>query len=208
MTYDDITSTLTASEGKVIKRKSDGIIYGESVMLGKTWYINGKKLDTPHDEVPDDFEEVDEEVGKQEYVDPDFSDPDYRETEEQKAQKLVFVKSDKIRAIEDYDKSDAVNSFSIGGIQMWLTFEDRTRIRSSIDAYKNEGKTSMTKWFGGKEFTFDLDTWQAMLDKLSVYASEALNVTEQHKVEVNALSTIEEMEAYDITKDYPDKLVF
>lgn len=33
------------------------------------------------------------------------------------------------------------------------------------------------------------------------------NVTAIHKKEVNSLSTIEEINSYDITKDYPDKLV-
>lgn len=110
--------------------------------------------------------------------------------------------------IDDYDQSDSVNSFVIGGVSMWLTFDERTRIRSSIDAYRNGGKETMTKWFGGKEFTFDLDTWQIMLDKLSIYASESLNVTEAHKAEVEAMDNIEEVNAFDVKEGYPEKLTF
>ncbi|MCI7207966.1 MAG: hypothetical protein MSA15_18450, partial [Clostridium sp.] len=75
------------------------------------------------------------------------------------------------------DTSTSVNSFTLGRTEMWLSFDERARIRQSIDAYRNEGRTEMTKWFNGKAFTFTLDTWQTMLDKLSVYASETLNVT-------------------------------
>jgi hypothetical protein len=45
-----------------------------------------------------------------------------------------------------------------------------------------------------------------MLNALEVYAAEALNVTESHKAAVNALTTIEEIEQYDITTGYPEKL--
>lgn len=50
---------LIAEEGKVFKRKSDGFIYGEEIYLGYTYYIGGKKLDEPHLEVVEDFEEID-----------------------------------------------------------------------------------------------------------------------------------------------------
>ena len=121
---------------------------------------------------------------------------------------LDEVKAEKISEIEAYDASDAVNSFALGGTEMWLSFEERARIRQSIDAYRNEGKTEMTKWFGGKAFMFPVDTWQTMLDKLSVYASEALNVTERHKAEVMELTSIEAVEGYDYKTGYPEKLSF
>ena len=47
-----------------------------------------------------------------------------------------------------------------------------------------------------------------MLDKLSVYASEALNVTERHKAEVKELTSIEAVERYDYKTGYPEKLSF
>lgn len=121
---------------------------------------------------------------------------------------LEQCKADKLEEIDDYDVSDSVNSFTLGGTPMWLSFDERARIRQSIDAYRNVGKTSMTKWFDGKKFTFPLDAWQTMLDQLSVYASEALNVTEAHKAAVMALTSIDDVEAYDYKPGYPDKLVF
>jgi hypothetical protein len=47
-----------------------------------------------------------------------------------------------------------------------------------------------------------------MLVLLEVYAAEALNTTERHKIAINALETIEEIEAYDYTTGYPTKLAF
>lgn len=121
---------------------------------------------------------------------------------------LSQAKDAKTREIEAYDTSTSVNSFTLGGTEIWLSFDERARIRQSIDAYRNEGRTEMTKWFGGKAFTFTLDTWLTMLDKLSVYASEALNVTEWHKAEVRALTSIEAVEEYDYKAGYPEKLSF
>ncbi|MBK5720158.1 hypothetical protein JGH11_04655 [Dysgonomonas sp. Marseille-P4677] len=46
-------------EGKGWRRKSDGYIYIGSVYLGKLFFINGKRLDEPIDEKPEDFELVD-----------------------------------------------------------------------------------------------------------------------------------------------------
>lgn len=51
--------TIKASEGKVFRRKSDGLIMGEEVTLGYTWYIGGKKLDEPLWELPEHYEEID-----------------------------------------------------------------------------------------------------------------------------------------------------
>ena len=52
--------TIVASEGKIFRRKSDGVIFDKEITLGYTYYINDEKLDTPHLEVPEDFEEIDE----------------------------------------------------------------------------------------------------------------------------------------------------
>ena len=53
------TYKITADDGKVLRRKSDGQMFGNEMVLGKTWYLNGEKLKEPHFEVPEDYEEVD-----------------------------------------------------------------------------------------------------------------------------------------------------
>ena len=52
---------ITAEEGKIFRRKSDGFTgYGNEINLGYTYYLNGEKLVEPHLEVPEDFDEVEE----------------------------------------------------------------------------------------------------------------------------------------------------
>lgn len=121
---------------------------------------------------------------------------------------LENARNEMLHRVEDYDKSPEVNSFLIGGQSMWLDFDERSRIKTSLDAYKASGATQMSKWFDGHEFTFTIEQWEQMLVALEIYASEALNVTEAHKAAINALSTAEEIEAYDYTTGYPTKLNF
>ena len=66
----DIT-VLIADEGKVLKRKNTEDIYGEEISLGFSHYIGGVKLETPHKDIPEDFEEIDapvEETEEQEEI--------------------------------------------------------------------------------------------------------------------------------------------
>ena len=123
-------------------------------------------------------------------------------------QLLEQAKQRKIAELEAYDASDAVNSFTLDGQMMWLTRDERTQIDESINAYEATGATSMTKYFGGVPYTFTLALWKQMLNALIVYASEALNVTETHKTAINAMTTVEDVEAYDFAIGYPTKPVF
>jgi hypothetical protein len=123
-------------------------------------------------------------------------------------QLLEQAKQDKVFEIERYNESPAVNSFTISGQQMWLTVEERQQIATQISANEAAGREAMTRWFGGLPFEFPLATWKQMLVALEVYADDAINVTESHKAAVAQLETIEEVEAYDITADYPAKPMF
>lgn len=50
---------IIADDGKVFHRIADGTIYGREIYLGYSYYINGVKLDEPHLDTPEDFEEID-----------------------------------------------------------------------------------------------------------------------------------------------------
>ena len=123
-------------------------------------------------------------------------------------QLLERAKATKIAELEVYDQSDAVDSFTINGQSMWLTVEERQQIATQISANEAVGRDNMTRWFGGHSFTFPLATWKQMLVALEVYAGDAINVTEAHKAAIEALATIEDVEAYDFTANYPTKLSF
>jgi hypothetical protein len=118
------------------------------------------------------------------------------------------AKREKIEEIEIYDQSEAVNSFTIGNLSMWLTVDERQQIATQINANESIGRQTMTKWFQGNEFTFPVSTWRQMLIALEVYAGDALNVTEAHKAAVNALDNVEDVDGYNYATGYPEKLHF
>lgn len=51
---------IIADERKVFRRIGTDEIFGKEIYLGYSYYINGVKLDEPHLDVPEDFEEIDE----------------------------------------------------------------------------------------------------------------------------------------------------
>lgn len=133
---------------------------------------------------------------------------EWHEQEPTEEELLARAKQSKIAEIEAYDSSDNVNSFTIGGQTMWLTVTERQQIATQISASEAIGRETMTRWFGGQSFTFPLSVWKQMLVALEVYAGDALNVTEGHKAAVEKIETIEEIEKYDYTTGYPEKLTF
>ena len=132
----------------------------------------------------------------------------YEEPEPTEEELLEQARMMKLQELEDYDNSEAVNSFVLGGQTMWLTVDERQQLATQINASEAIGRESMTRWFGGVSFTFPLAIWKQMLVAVEVYAGDALNVTEAHKAAINALGTKEEIEAYDFTVGYPEHLVF
>ena len=52
-------NTIIASEGKWLKRKSDGKLFGKRVTLGYTYYLGGKRLEEPLLELPEHYEDAD-----------------------------------------------------------------------------------------------------------------------------------------------------
>lgn len=53
-----VDGVLTASEGKVLRRKESGEIFGKVIHLGYSHYIGGVLQDPPHLDTAEDFEEV------------------------------------------------------------------------------------------------------------------------------------------------------
>lgn len=148
-------------------------------------------------------------IGDTRYVSPSeelILQAGYHKVDEPQADPLELARGNKLMAIEDYDQSNNVNEFYLGGMPMWLDAPTRQQLRISIEAYQATGAENVTKWFGGQEFTFPTSAWLQMLNALEVYAAEALNVTEAHKAAVMAMDNVEDIEAYDITQGYPEKL--
>lgn len=119
---------------------------------------------------------------------------------------LAIAKEKLLSEIATYDTSSAVNSFTLDGETLWLDKATRVGLMNSTNIERAEGRETTTLWFGGKSYTLPCDTAIRMLSALELYALECYNVTAQHKADVQALQTKEEVEAYDYTVGYPAKL--
>ena len=120
---------------------------------------------------------------------------------------LVLAKKAKIAEIVAYDTSDKVNGFVLNGLLVWLNKATRVGLMNSTTIERDLGQETTELWLGEHNLIIKCDLAIQLLQQLEVYALKCFNVTATHKKEVNSLSTIEEINSYDITKDYPDKLV-
>lgn len=113
-----------------------------------------------------------------------------------------------ISKINEYDKSRQVNDVIINGMHTWFDKATRVGLRNSTNVLKKLGKETTSLWVNNKEITIKCDQLTDMLDKLEVYALNCFDTTSKHKRNVYQLSTIEEIENYDYTSGYPEKLTF
>ena len=51
---------ILADEGKVLRRISDGQLFGNEIYLGYTYYLSGEELPEPLLELPEHYEEIDD----------------------------------------------------------------------------------------------------------------------------------------------------
>lgn len=110
--------------------------------------------------------------------------------------------------ITPYDSSSSINSFSIKDEQYWLDKETRAGLMLRFTAEKSSGKTETSLWAGSVCIPLSLDDAFKMLYTLEMYASTCYDVTAKHKANVLALTSINEVLAYDYKDGYPDHLIF
>ena len=171
--------TIQAEQGKELMRIADKMRFGSELTLGYTYYIGGEKLDSPKWEMPEDYTEV---------------------------ESIESIKARVIQKIVDYDESENVNSFLINGQKEWLHNAKRVSLMNSTTIRKNIGKSHTSLWLKGQQYIIECDKMIHLLELLENYALECYNVTEMHKVEVESMYDAEELEAYDLAKDYPEPL--
>lgn len=125
-----------------------------------------------------------------------------------RAKVLSMAKERVLLAIDAYDTSSAVNSFFYGDWEYWLDRETRVAVRSTAQLMKDDGHQTMTLWLGDVSVTLALEEVLQMLAVLEMYALECYNTTARHKANVNALTDIRAVRAYDYKADYPEKIHF
>ena len=115
---------------------------------------------------------------------------------------------EKLCEIDFYDTSDEVNGFYLNGNLVWLDRDTRASLRNTIESSIILGRENLNIWFNDMYVTLPVATAKNLLAALELYATDCYNVTAQHKVAVKELTTIEEVDNYDITSGYPEKLNF
>lgn len=112
----------------------------------------------------------------------------------------------KIQEITIYDTSVNVNSFKLNGMDVWLDKDTRVGLMNSTQIEKAAGHETTTLWLGTINLTINCDLAIGLLSQLELYALACYNKTAEHKANVLALETKEEVESYDYTTGYPEKL--
>lgn len=130
----------------------------------------------------------------------------YVETEDSPEELLQEAIESKKREIEAYDSSEAVNSFKLNGVSVWINREDRIGTRRAIELDVENGKTESEIWLNGFRLVVNCRLAMKLLDMVGHYAYDAYNVTQMHLHEVQQLESVKEVEKYDYRKGYPEKL--
>ena len=119
---------------------------------------------------------------------------------------IAELKELKNHAITKYHTSSNVNVFSLNGVDVWLDRDTRVSLMNSTTIAKNMGQENTTLWLGTVKITVKCDQAIQLLSALEMYALSCFNKTAEHRNNVEALSTINEIVSYDYTVGYPEKL--
>ena len=136
---------------------------------------------------------------------------EYNPQEEAKVIKLTpsleDVQENLISECEAYYDSSVLKFWFKGQVeQEWIPAQDRvTYIKVLEDVLAADPSNSVLFW---KNYVLDAKECLEFLKRLNVYEFNSRNVKENHIRNIRAAKTIEEVEKYDITKDYPTALSF
>ena len=159
---------------------------------------------------------LNEELGAYECVESSMPVGEYSETAVNEAyaawkttltnRGLARAKREVLKKIEAYDTSPAVNGFILNGERVWLDFELRDRVYQGNERLQRIGRTDTTLWLGKQCYNLSIEQAQNIISHIEAYAKDCYNVTAAHKKAVSELTSIEEVEKYDITAGYPAQL--
>lgn len=116
------------------------------------------------------------------------------------------LKKIKLQEIINYDKSEDVNKFFINNFSLWLSREERIVIKDRFQREKDAGKEKTRLLYKGLVLELTPDVGIHLINMVSAYADQCFDVTEAHKSALNDLTTKEEIQSYDYTVGYPEKI--
>lgn len=108
----------------------------------------------------------------------------------------------------EVDKSDAVNSLTLDGKQIWLDKDTRVGLVNSINIEKEAGRVYTTLWYNAEKYVIPVNDALNTLDQLELYALDCYNTTQAHIAAVKNLFSKEEVNSYNYKTGYPEKLNF
>ena len=168
---------ITAEENKDLRRIRNQEVVGHEYWLGKLYYLDGVLLDEPIEEVAEDFEEV----TAYSYL-------------------LGIEQEKKVAEINAYEVN---KTFTINGHNMWYDDDMRKSLIRRFEAEKSLGSETTTLWSSSLKITMGVDDAIKLMNQLEVYSAQCYDTIATHKANVMALTTIEEVQEYDITSGYP-----
>lgn len=138
---------------------------------------------------------------------------EYVAPEPTQEQLLGRAKDSKIREVERYDQSSNVNEFIVTHdgqviITHWFEPSIRANYKNSVESAELVGMSTVSFYVGNMPLTLPTQNAKLMLAQIQLYADACYIVTQQHKAAIEALGTIEAVDAYDFTTGYPNKLSF
>lgn len=121
---------------------------------------------------------------------------------------LEDAKNELKHRISLHDHSEEVNSFTVNGLTAWFTPTERANYKQSIEAAKLVNMATLQFFIEDNLLEVGTSEAEEMLALIQLYADKCYIVTRQHNLAVDKLETIEDVDNYDYTVGYPDKLEF
>lgn len=119
------------------------------------------------------------------------------------------AKEEKLQQLIEYDDSTEVNSFTINNIITdWFTPAERANYKNSVDSAKTLGVGTLRIPIDNQLVYINTIKASQMLAAIQLYADQCFLVTQNHMQNINRLETIEQIDNYDFTVGYPNKLNF
>lgn len=117
------------------------------------------------------------------------------------------VRNVRLKEVETYDQSEDVNSLFVNAKRMWYDKVTRTCINYSIGVEKQSGAETTTLYDDDNvAYVLPIDMALSLFAQLELYAKACYNKTAEHKAELMALESAEDILAYDIKAGYPEKI--
>ncbi len=119
---------------------------------------------------------------------------------------IDILRAEVIKEINAYDVSPSVNGFKLNDALVWLDKDTRVGLMNSTTIQKAAGLEETVLWLGETPLRINCDLAIQLLSALELYALECFNKTAEHRKNVLALETIDEILAYNYTQGYPEML--